>query len=94
MTPGENCYILGYKGPNEVLQDVPDRARNLISMVKFLDPEGETMTHGILYKFAMLNSPEISHLGKTLSKPILLKPMVLERGKPSLFHCEVSETED
>ena len=32
-TPGGNGYILGYKGPNEIYQDVIERARNLISMV-------------------------------------------------------------
>ena len=39
-------------------------------MVKFLDPEGEIVTCGSPYKFAMLKSLEISHLGKTLISPI------------------------
>ena len=25
-TPGDNCYILGYKGPNEIYEDVIERA--------------------------------------------------------------------
>ena len=66
MTPRENCNISGYKDPNEILQDVPDRARTLLSMVKVLDHDDEIGTCGSPYKFAMLNSPEINHLGKTL----------------------------
>ena len=62
----ENCYILGYEGPNEIFQDALDRAQTLISVVKVSNPEGETMTRGSLYKFAMLNCPETCHLGKTL----------------------------
>ena len=27
-TPGENLYILGYKDPNEIYEDVLERARN------------------------------------------------------------------
>ena len=42
---------------------------DLNSMVKVSNPEGETMTCGSPYKFAMLNSPEISHLGKILISP-------------------------
>ena len=43
-------------------------ARNLIYLVKFLDPEDET-TRGSSYNFAMLNSPETGHLGKKLIRP-------------------------
>ena len=68
-TPRENCYISGYEGPNEISQDVPDRAHNLIFLVKVSDPDDETVTHGSLYKFDMLNSPERSHLGKTHISP-------------------------
>ena len=68
-TPRDNCYISCYEGPNEISQDVPDRARTVLSVVKASDPEGETVTRDSLYKFAMLNSPEISHLGKTLIIP-------------------------
>ena len=69
MTSRENCYILGYVGPNEILQDVLDRAQTVISMIKVSDPEGETLTHGRLYKFDMLNSPEKIHHRKTLISP-------------------------
>ena len=60
----ENCYISVYEGPNEISQDFPNREWNLVSVVKFSDLEGETMTLGSSYKFAMLKSPEISNLGK------------------------------
>ena len=64
MTPRENFYISGYEGRNEIYQDVIDRAQTVLYVVKFVDHEGETVTHGSLYKFTMLNSLEISHLGK------------------------------
>ena len=68
-TPKENCYILGYEGPNAISQDVPNRAQNLISLVKVSDLDDETVTRGSPYKFFMMNSPEISHLGKTIISP-------------------------
>ena len=52
----ENCYISGYEGPNEILQDALYRECTLISLVKVSDPEDETETCGSLYKFVMLNS--------------------------------------
>ena len=55
-TPRENCYISGYEDPNEISQDVPDREHNVLSMINFSYPEGETMTHGSLYNFVMLNN--------------------------------------
>ena len=64
-TPRENCYISGYEGPNEISQDVPERAQNLLLVVKLSNPEGETVPRGRPYKFALLNSLEIRHLGKT-----------------------------
>ena len=67
--PRENCYISGYEGPNEISQNVPDRAQTVLSMVNILDLEGETVTCGSPYKFSMLNSPKISHLGKTFISP-------------------------
>ena len=60
---------MGYGHPNEISQDVPERERTLISMVKVSDPEDETVTHGNPYNFAMMNSPEIGHLGKMLISP-------------------------
>ena len=68
-TPRENCYISSFKGPIEISQDVPDRARSVLYVVKVSDPDDETGTRGSPYKFAMLNNPEISHLGKTLISP-------------------------
>ena len=68
-TPMDNCYIPGYEGPNKILKDVIDSAWTLISVVKRLDPEGEKVTCDSPYKFAMLNSPKISHRGKTIISP-------------------------
>ena len=69
MTPRENCNILGYSYPNKILKDVLDREQTIIYLVKFSYLEVETMTRGSLYKFVMLNSLEISHLGKSLISP-------------------------
>ena len=69
MTPRDNCNISGYRYPNEILQDVLDRAWTILSVVKFSDPEGETVTCGIPYNFAMLNNPETSHLGEMIKSP-------------------------
>ena len=44
MTPRKNCNISGYKDPNENFQEFIDRERTLISVVKCLDSEGETVT--------------------------------------------------
>ena len=68
-TPRENFYISSYEGPNEISQDVADRELTVIYVVNVSDPEGDTLTCGSLYKFAILNSPEIRHLGKTLLSP-------------------------
>ena len=68
-TPRDNYNISGYKDPNEISQDVIDRAWTLISVVKFLDPDDVTGTRVSLYKFAMLNCPERSHIGKTFVSP-------------------------
>ena len=37
--PRENFYISGYEGPNETSQDVPDRARTVLSVVKISYPK-------------------------------------------------------
>ena len=68
-TPWENCYFLGYEGPNEICQDFPEKTQNLIFVIKFSDPEYETVTHGSLYNFYMLNSHETGHLGNVLISP-------------------------
>ena len=69
MTPRENCYISGYEGVNEISQDVTERERTVIFVVKCSDLDGEMVTCFSLYKFAMLNSPETSHLVTTLISP-------------------------
>ena len=69
MTPRENCYISSYKGPNEISEDVLEREQTLISLVKFLDPEDETVTRDRPYNFAVLNSPVTGHLGKRIINP-------------------------
>ena len=68
-TPGENCYILGYKGPNEISEDVPELSQNLVSVFQVLDPEYETVTRGSPYNLPMLNSPERGHIGKMIISP-------------------------
>ena len=65
----ENYYILGYEGPNEISEDFTERAWTLIFLFQVSDPEDETVTHGILYNFAMLNNHETGHLGKTIISP-------------------------
>ena len=68
-TPWEHFYNSGYKGPNEILQDVLEREQTIISVVKVSYPENETVIRGSLYKLAMMNSIEMSHLGNTLISP-------------------------
>ena len=68
-TPRENCYILGYQGPNKIYEDVPKWAQILIFMVQVSDPEDETVTHVSPYKFIVLNSPVTGHLGKMIISP-------------------------
>ena len=69
MTPGENCNILGYRGPNGIPKDLIESARTLILVVQILDSEDELVTCGILYNFAILNSPVTGHLGKRTINP-------------------------
>ena len=67
--PRENWYISGNEGPNEILQDVLYREWSLVFVINVSDPEGETVPCRSPYKFDMLNSPEISHLGKLCISP-------------------------
>ena len=60
---------MGYKGPNEIYENVPEMVRTLIYVVQSSHLENEIMTHGSLYNFAMLDSPEIGHLRKTIISP-------------------------
>ena len=79
---------MGYKGPNEILEDVPERVRTILFVVQISEPEDETVTRGSLYNFVVLNSPVTGYLGKMimsqLVKPILMKPVVLDQGHVSL----------
>ena len=68
-TPEENCNILGYRGPNGIPKDVPEREWNLTYVVLISELEDETVTHGRMYNFAVLNSPETGHLGKMIINP-------------------------
>ena len=85
---------MGYKGPNEIFEDVPDSAWTVISVVRISDPEDEIVTRGSPYNLAMLNSHEIGHIGKNAHKSPLVKPMVLERGQMRLPQYEISDTEE
>ena len=69
MTPGENCYILGYIGPNRINEDVPQMAWTLIAMVQSSDPEYETVTRGSPYHFTILSNPVTGHIGKAIISP-------------------------
>ena len=60
---------MGYRGPNGIPEDVPERARTVISMVRSSEPEDETVTRGRPYNFAVLNSPVTGHLGKMIINP-------------------------
>ena len=66
MKPGENCNILGYRGPNGIPEDVPERARTLISVVRISDSEDEPVTRGIPYNFVVPKILVTSHLGKRI----------------------------
>ena len=68
-TPGENCYILGYKGPKEMFEDFIERAWTVNFVFQVSYPKDETVTCVSLYNFAMLNNPKIGHLGKTIINP-------------------------
>ena len=69
MTPGENLYSLGYRGPNGIIEDSLERERTLIFVVQFSDQEDETVTRGSPYNLAILNSSVTGHLGKRILNP-------------------------
>ena len=60
---------MGYRGPNGIPEDVSERAQTIISVVQISDSEDEPVTRGMLYNFAVLNSPVIGHLGKMIITP-------------------------
>ena len=68
-TPGENFYILGYRGPNGIPEYVPERERTLILLVRTADLEYEIVTRGNPYNFAVRNSPVTRHFGKMIINP-------------------------
>ena len=68
-TPGENCYILGYKGPNEISEDFTEMVQIVPFVVEFSDLKDEKVACASLYNFAMLNNPKTGHLGKTIISP-------------------------
>ena len=55
---------MGYRGPNGIQEDVPERAWNLISVFRISEPENEPVTRGMPYNFTVLNSHVTGHLGK------------------------------
>ena len=65
---------MGYEGTNAIYEGVTEMAWNLILVVKFLDPEYETVTCISPYNFAMLNSPKTCHLDKTIISPNWCNP--------------------
>ena len=60
---------MGYRSPNGILEDFIERAQTLILVVQISDLEDEPVTRGILYNFAVLNSPVTGHLGKMIINP-------------------------
>ena len=62
---------MGYKGPNEIIEDAPKRPWTVLSVVRISDLEDETVTRGTLYNFVVLNSPVTGHLGKMIINPKL-----------------------
>ena len=60
---------MGYKGPNGITEDFPEREQTLISVVQRSDSEDEPVTRGMPYNFVVLNSPVTGHLGKRIINP-------------------------
>ena len=57
---------MGYRGPNVILEDVPEIEQPIIYFIQILEPEDEPVTRGMLYNFSVLNSPVTGHLGKMI----------------------------
>ena len=64
----DNFYISGQEGSNQISQYFLDREHTLIFVVRFSDPEDETMTRGIPDKFAILNGTKKGILLQILSQ--------------------------
>ena len=74
------------------------RKRTEVSLVPVLEAEVKTVTRGIQYKFAILNSPKINTLWENchhflLAYQNLTKPADLERGDPRLPKVSFSNLE-
>ena len=74
------------------------RKRTEVSEVLVSEYEVKTVTRGIHYKFAILNSPKINTLGENchqflLAYQNLTKPIDLERGDPTLQYVAFSDLE-
>ena len=68
------------------------------SLVSISEPEVNTVTRGIQYKFAILNSPKINTLWENCQRFLLayqnlMKPTDLERGDPRLPQISSSNLE-
>ena len=68
-SPWENDHKSQLVKPILMKLMVLEQRLDRIAQCKFLDHEDEQGTRGSPYKFPMLNSPEISQLGKTLISP-------------------------
>jgi hypothetical protein len=69
-----------------------------VSLISFLESEVKTVTRGIQYKFAILNSPKINTLWENchhflLANQNLTKPTDLERGHPRIPKVSFSNLE-
>ena len=60
---------MGYRGPNGITEDVPEKERPVVSFIQISEPEDEPVTCGMPYNFTILNSPVIGHLGKIIVNP-------------------------
>ena len=60
---------MGFRGPNEIFEDVPKRVWNLISFFQISDSEDEPVTRGMLYNFTVLSISVTGHLGKRIINP-------------------------
>ena len=60
---------MGFRGPNGIPEDVPEREQTVLSVVRISEPEDEPVTRGMPYNFTVLNSPITGHLGKMIINP-------------------------
>ena len=81
---------MGYRGPNGIPKDVPEREQTFILVVQISDSEDEPVTRGIPYNFSVLKSCNRSPWEKDhksqMVKQILMKTAVLDQGHVRLPH--------